>query len=103
MKPGMWQGSDRNGEGCPVWRRCDPAVDHCNLTVNDEGCGIPPSSLPHIFERFYRGDASRSRATGGVGLGLSIAKALTLRANGTISARSELGKGSTFTVVLPSA
>ena len=73
----------------------------CNLSVSDEGCGITQSALPHIFDRFYRGDASRSRATGGVGLGLSIAKALVLRVNGTISVQSEQGKGSVFSIVLP--
>jgi signal transduction histidine kinase len=73
----------------------------CSVSVSDEGCGITQSALPHIFERFYRGDASRSRATGGVGLGLSITKALTLRANGTVSVHSEQGKGSVFTIVLP--
>jgi signal transduction histidine kinase len=73
----------------------------CNLSVSDEGCGITQSALPHIFKRFYRGDASRSRATGGVGLGLSIAKALVLRVNGTISVQSEQGKGSVFSIVLP--
>jgi signal transduction histidine kinase len=74
----------------------------CSLSVSDQGCGISSTALPHIFERFYRGDVSRSRATGGVGLGLSIVKALIQRANGTISVRSEQGKGSAFTIVLPS-
>lgn len=73
----------------------------CSVSVSDEGRGISATDLPHIFDRFYRGDVSRSRATGGVGLGLSIAKALILRANGTIDVRSELGKGTTFTIVLP--
>lgn len=73
----------------------------CRVSVTDEGCGIGPSVLPHLFERFYRGDASRSRATGGVGLGLSIVRALLLRANGSISVHSEPDKGSVFTVVLP--
>lgn len=73
----------------------------CRLSVSDEGCGITQSALPHIFERFYRIDASRTRATGGVGLGLSIAKALISRAKGTISVHSEPGIGSVFTIVLP--
>jgi signal transduction histidine kinase len=74
----------------------------CSLSVSDQGCGISSTALPHIFDRFYRGDVSRSRATGGVGLGLSIVKALIQRANGTISVRSEQGKGSAFTIILPS-
>jgi signal transduction histidine kinase len=73
----------------------------CSVIVSDEGRGISSTALPHIFERFYRGDVSRSRATGGVGLGLSIVQALILRANGTISGRSEQGKGTAFTIVLP--
>ncbi len=73
----------------------------CEISVSDEGCGIAPSAKPHIFDRFYRGDASRARATGGVGLGLSIAKALIVRAHGSISVESEAGKGSTFSVALP--
>ena len=73
----------------------------CEISVSDAGCGIAPSALPYIFDRFYRGDASRARATGGFGLGLSIAKALVLRANGTISVQSEQGGGSTFSIVLP--
>lgn len=71
------------------------------LTVKDGGCGIPESDLPHIFERFYRVDESRSRATGGTGIGLAIAKALAEAQGGRIEARSELGKGSEFKVILP--
>ena len=74
----------------------------CEISVRDAGCGIAHSALPYIFDRFYRGDASRARATGGVGLGLSIAKALVVRANGTISVQSEPGKGSRFSIVIPS-
>lgn len=70
----------------------------CHISVSDQGCGIAPSALPHIFDRFYRGDASRARATGGFGLGLSIARALIVRANGTISVTSEQGTGTVFTI-----
>ena len=73
----------------------------CHITVSDQGCGIAASALPHIFDRFYRGDASRSRATGGFGLGLSITRALVLRANGAISVQSEPGSGTSFTITLP--
>ena len=75
--------------------------DLARLTFKDYGVGIPSEELPHIFERFYRGDPSRTRATGGFGLGLAIAKALVEAYGGTISAESTLGKGTCMTVQLP--
>ena len=71
------------------------------MTVRDTGAGIPPSVLPHIFERFYQGDSAR--AASGSGLGLAIAKALVDGQSGTISTESRVGHGSTFTVTLPRA
>jgi signal transduction histidine kinase len=71
------------------------------LAVRDTGPGIPEEDLPYIFERFYRVDKSRSRATGGVGLGLTIARRLVEAHGGNIEARSEPGKGSEFMVRLP--
>lgn len=71
------------------------------ITVTDTGPGIPESDLPFIFERFYRGDKSRTRATGGAGIGLSIVKALVQAHGGQVSVESKVGKGSTFSVVLP--
>jgi signal transduction histidine kinase len=73
------------------------------ISVIDQGCGIPESQLTQIFEPFYRIDPSRNRATGGVGLGLAIAKASLEGMGGHISVRSSLGRGSTFTVKLPAA
>ena len=69
--------------------------------VADKGMGISSQNLPHIFERFYRGDKSRARKTGGVGIGLSIVKALVEAHKGKIIVESELEKGSTFTVLFP--
>jgi signal transduction histidine kinase len=74
---------------------------HFLLTVTDTGCGISASALPHVFERFYRGDESRSRDSGGAGLGLAIIHAIVQRAGGTVSVQSSTGKGTTFTVRLP--
>ena len=73
----------------------------CLLDVKDEGCGIRRAALPYIFDRFYRADDSRTRATGGAGLGLSIVKALVVQANGVISVQSEVGKGTMFSIFLP--
>ncbi|WP_210365257.1 ATP-binding protein [Bacillus sp. REN3] len=71
--------------------------------VEDKGMGISSEDLPLIFERFYRGDKSRARKTGGVGIGLSIVKALIEAQKGKITVESELGKGSTFTILFPKA
>jgi signal transduction histidine kinase len=62
--------------------------------------GISPEHLPHIFDRFYRVDRARSRAGGGTGLGLAIVKGITQQHGGKVTATSEPGKGSTFTVWL---
>jgi signal transduction histidine kinase len=73
-----------------------------HIVFQDHGPGIPLHDLPHVFERFYRGDRSRTRATGGFGLGLAIAKALVEAYGGTISAESQPGRGTRMTVQLPS-
>ena len=75
--------------------------DQMILSISDQGLGIPKEDLPKIFDRFYRGDKARSRAQGGTGLGLAIAKEIVKQHNGFIWAKSEYGKGSTFTIVLP--
>jgi two-component system sensor histidine kinase BaeS len=75
--------------------------DNYLLTVTDNGSGIAPEHLPHLFDRFYRVEHSRSRATGGSGLGLAITKHLVEAHQGTITATSRPDHGSTFTIHLP--
>lgn len=79
-------------------QRCGGEV---SLAVADTGIGIPEADRDRVFERFYRVDRARSRAAGGTGLGLSLVRNATERAGGRISLTSEVGVGSTFTVVLP--
>ncbi len=71
------------------------------ITVSDQGIGIPQEAVSHIFDRFYRVDKARSRKEGGSGLGLSICKWIAEAHGGSISVKSELGKGSTFIVRIP--
>ena len=71
------------------------------ITVSDHGIGIPQEALPHIFDRFFRVDKARSRKEGGSGLGLSICKWIAEAHAGSISAKSELGRGSDFIVRMP--
>jgi len=71
------------------------------VTVTDEGIGIPSTEIPRIFERFYRVDKARSRATGGTGLGLAIVRHVAENHGGKVEVSSELGVGSTFTLLLP--
>jgi signal transduction histidine kinase len=73
------------------------------IDVTDNGPGIPPAQMEHIFERFVRGDAGLTQRVGGTGLGLAISKSLVELHGGTISVDSEVGRGSTFKVILPLA
>ena len=90
-----------SGEGGSVtlaYRRTESAV--C-ISVTDTGRGIPAEDLPHVFERFYRVDKSRNHLTGGMGIGLSISKAIVEAHGGAIAVESTVGEGSVFTVSLP--
>ncbi len=83
----------------PALRTGTPSI--VVVTVRDTGSGIPAEDLPHIFERFYRVDRSRNRASGGTGLGLAVVKQLVESQGGTVWAESEIGKGSAFNFTLP--
>jgi signal transduction histidine kinase len=73
------------------------------IRIQDTGQGIDAADLPHIFERFYRGDKARTRSGGGTGLGLAITREIIARHHGTVDVESTVGKGSTFTVRLPAS
>ena len=90
-----------SGEGDKVYLRVTENQGYARVTVQDEGMGIPPEGIPHIFERFYRTDQSRDRKTGGTGLGLSIAKWIVDRHGGWFEVVSRVDVGTRITFVLP--
>ena len=92
-----------NRDGGSLTVRLVPDAGTQVLTVRDTGIGIPQQDLGRVFERFYRVDTARSRATGGTGLGLSIVRHAVERHGGSVRVESLLGEGTTFTVVLPIA
>ena len=79
----------------------ESSEDEVVVRVSDTGMGIPPENLSRIFERFYRADKARSKATGGTGLGLSIVRHIVQNHGGRVAVKSASGEGSTFTVHLP--
>lgn len=91
----------------PAWSQVELRLCACNhaaeLTIQDRGEGIEADALPHVFDRFFRSDPSRARATGGSGLGLAICKAAVERAGGSIELKSPPGRGTTAIVRLPQA
>lgn len=85
-----------------VQLRCQVQTDHVTLIISDNGMGISPVDLPHLFEKFFRGaQPSSSKDTRGIGLGLAIVKSIIERHNGKVSAESQLGRGSTFYLTIP--
>ncbi len=92
-----------NREGGRIILKADLAGEHMKISIEDTGIGIPESSIPRVFERFYRVDKARSKEMGGTGLGLSIVKHLVELHGGRVHCESQTGKGSTFSFTLPIA
>lgn len=90
-----------SGEGSRIAFELFETKDTAGFSIRDNGIGIPKEELPFIFERFYRADKSRNRATGGSGIGLTIVKSIVEAHGGRVSAESEVNKGSIFTVTMP--
>ena len=90
-----------NTPGGKVFVDLSRQEDNAILQIRDTGVGIPEDALTHIFERFYRVDKARSRATGGSGLGLSIVRAIVERNRGSLEVSSRVGEGTTFTLTFP--
>lgn len=90
-----------NRDGGEIRVSAHVGKDQVSVTVADTGEGIPAAALPHLFERFYRVDKSRSRSSGGAGLGLAISKAIVDAHGGALRVSSEVGVGSSFTLELP--
>jgi len=88
-------------EGGRVSVRVAPAGDRVTIAVRDTGVGIASADRPHVFERFFRADPSRSSSTEGTGLGLSLVQWIVERHGGSVGLESEVGSGTTFTVTLP--
>lgn len=90
-----------SGGAVTVSAASDIARGQVKITVRDTGSGIAPEDLPHVFDRFYRGDLSRTQATGNSGLGLAIVRGIVDAHHGTIEVQSKPGEGTAFTITLP--
>lgn len=97
----MENGIKYNTYGGSLTVRLSREEDNAILQISDTGVGIPEDAIGHIFERFYRVDKARSRASGGSGLGLAIVRAIVQRSRGEIQVSSKPGEGTTFTVIFP--
>jgi two-component system phosphate regulon sensor histidine kinase PhoR len=91
----------REGGNIKVSVNENPNEGEIQVSIEDDGIGIPKEDLPRIFERFYRVDKGRSKELGGTGLGLSIVKHIVQAHGGKVWAESQIGKGSTFHFTLP--
>ena len=98
----MENGIKYNQPGGKLYVTLTHQDENAVLTVRDTGMGIPEEAVTHIFERFYRVDKARSRASGGSGLGLAIVRAIVQRNRGEITVQSTVGEGTVFTVTFPS-
>ena len=92
-----------SGEGTAVRIECTEEGEQVRISVHDQGPGIASRHLPRLFERFYRVDQARARAQGGTGLGLSIVKHITTIHGGGVDVASQVGSGSSFSLLLPRA
>lgn len=90
-----------SGVGTSVTLTIDTAGDEARISVTDTGPGIPEEDQPHVFDRFYRVDRSRTKGKGGSGLGLAITKEIVEAHEGRMELKSKLGEGTTFRIVLP--
>jgi signal transduction histidine kinase len=88
-------------DGGPIEISAAHEGNRCALSIHDQGVGMDPAVSKHVFERFYQADQSATRAVGGLGLGLHLVSGIVRELGGTVSVKSEIGVGSTFTVVLP--
>lgn len=89
--------------GTPIDLRVSQSHTTVRVEVTDHGPGIAPQDLPRVFDRFYRADVARARASGGTGLGLAIASAIVRAHGGAVGVESPPGRGATFWVELPAA
>ena len=86
-----------------ITMKVEDAGSEIRVSLADNGVGIAPKDLPHVFDRFYRADSSRNRSTGGSGIGLSIVKSIIEEHGGSVEASSEKDKGTVISFLLKKA